>query len=260
MKELDLEEKKRIAFDILCRIDDVCRRNSIPYYLAYGSLIGAVRHQGFIPWDDDIDIWVNYRDYKRFGEIIERETDYEVLNFEHDSAFPLMFTKISDRDTRVERINKKNGDFRRGIAVDVFPLIYCPDKSGLKWPAVMINIIKALARNESGALHNPFQKLGCGVLNLIGLDKVFWQKKVYETFDGVPKTDYLYMPFSEYKLKDVHLAAQFASTVELPFNDRLFLAPAGYDEILRDIYGDYMELPPEEKRISKHGTIAYSVP
>lgn len=257
MKELNLEEKKKIAFDILCKIDEVCRKNSITYYLAYGSLIGAVRHQGFIPWDDDIDIWVNYRDYQRFCVVMEQETNYEILNYEHDSSFPLMFTKISDRNTRVEKINKKNGDYRRGIAVDVFPLIYCPDKNGLKWPAFMINVIKALTRNDSAALHNPFQKIGCRALNLIGLDKSFWQKKVYKYFDGIKKMDYLFMPFSEYKLKDVHLAKQFDSTIELQFNDRFFIAPVGYDEILRDIYGDYMELPPEEKRISKHGTVAY---
>ena len=81
MEPLTLEERKQISLEILRKIDAVCRKHQIPYYMAYGSLLGAVRHQGFIPWDDDIDIWVPVTVYSKFVKAMEKFTSYEILSW-----------------------------------------------------------------------------------------------------------------------------------------------------------------------------------
>ena len=106
MQELSLSEKQALALQIACEIDRVCRLHHIQYYIGYGSLIGAVRHQGFIPWDDDIDFWVPIEHFQKFLSVMKKETDYLILDHIHDVKWPRCFTKISDCNKRI-RIDEK---------------------------------------------------------------------------------------------------------------------------------------------------------
>ena len=123
-KQIPADVIKEIELSILDYIDDVCKTNHIKYYLAYGTLLGAIRHKGFIPWDDDIDIYLLRDDYMKFVKIVneQRNDRYEILSIYNDDSYNYEFAKVIDKRTALNAsnfiINKKEG-----VWVDVFPLI-----------------------------------------------------------------------------------------------------------------------------------------
>ena len=118
MKEITIEEKKRISLEILDVIHDFCKKNGIKYYLAYGTLLGAVRHKGFIPWDDDIDLVMSRPDYELFQKLFNVD-GYTFVNEETKNIFPLVFGKVFANNT----FGVYNGiSMNYGVAVDIFPL------------------------------------------------------------------------------------------------------------------------------------------
>lgn len=268
-KELLLEERKEVSLKILKEIDRVCRKHDITYYLAYGTLIGAVRHKGFIPWDDDIDLWVMWKDYYRLIDALEKETGYEIINDRKDRMYPLLFTKVSDPETAIEKVSKKKGDFRRGIGVDIFPLCVYEDSKRFRRrhtflliPNKVICQSKMLRGKPDKSLRDKVAIIGCKAASTVGLGDRFWKKKRLESWlahNRQKEGGLVFNPYSPYKWRDVHRAEDFERTVELPFEDSSFMAPAGYDRILTEIYGDYMQLPPVEKRNSGHDVIAYRI-
>ena len=119
MKKMSLDERKQVSLDILNYIDEVCKRENMSYYLAYGALLGAIRHNGFIPWDDDVDIWVRADDYWKFAELM-RKSKYDILFYPYNNGWDMHFMKISDASTVIKDNNTLT---KRGVAVDVFPLV-----------------------------------------------------------------------------------------------------------------------------------------
>ena len=126
MVELSLEERKKIGLDILKDLDGICRSNGIKYFLAYGTLIGAVRHKGFIPWDDDIDIWVKIEEYEKLLEALKAQSKYEVISNLDSEYWQNSFSKLSDSSTIIiDNGLNQNECLRRGVAVDIFPIFEC---------------------------------------------------------------------------------------------------------------------------------------
>ncbi len=265
MRELNSQERKTICFNILSDIDGICKRHNITYFMAYGTLIGTIRHQGFIPWDNDIDIWVKWKDYKRLYDIIAEETDYEVINLDTNDKCAIPFTKISDRSTVIEWNDSTRGNYKRGVAVDIFPLCPFENSNSFKFKYKLLYVLNRAfiiwRRQENAAKLDPRGKvirIACRVLSGIGLGQLFWRRKYEKMFKNSSR-EFVFQPFSTHRLRDVHRAECFGTTVEKEFEGKLFECPAGYDEVLRDIYGDYMKLPPEEERISNDKTTAYLV-
>ena len=256
MKEITLTELKQIELDILDFIDAVCKENNLKYYLAYGTLLGAIRHKGFIPWDDDIDIYMLRQDYEKFINIVGKCHDrYKVLSMYNDARYYYEFAKVVDSHTSVETpdiINNGN----EGVWVDIFPLDYT--SSMLKVQKTIINICVA-CRILSVYKHFPtkhsrvlypvwliskaigprfflrisdfFVKRGrnhekVGYLSSVGVDKYFFDSKWCD------------------------------NTMLVPFEGRQYPAFEAYDEYLKYQYGNYMELPPVDKRVS-HPVTAY---
>ena len=120
MREMTQEEVKQVGYEILTVIDDLCRKHEITYYLAYGTLLGAVRHKDFIPWDDDVDIGVSVSEYERFLQVLHEESQYQVLSFiARYQEFPSCFSKISDPRTAVIDNEETLAKIPRGVAVDI---------------------------------------------------------------------------------------------------------------------------------------------
>lgn len=120
-----LPEVKKIELEILCVIDEFCKKNNICYSLAYGTLIGAIRHKGFIPWDDDIDLWMPRSDYNRFIELWLKDPveGYILQNTDLESDFNQNFTKIrKDNSAFIQSEEEKQRCYHKGIFVDIFPL------------------------------------------------------------------------------------------------------------------------------------------
>ena len=263
MRELGLEERQLISLNILKHIASVCNENGLDYYLAYGTLIGAVRHQGFIPWDDDIDIWVPYREYNKLLDSLKNKGKYEVLCKKYNDDYPLMFAKVSDPTTIVKSIKDNGKSFPRGIAVDVFPLADYPNNQFGRIRLKNLLLINKIYKFDRLGVYSesPLKKLLLNrciqILNLIG-GRRFWYKKVNMFIDRIPTSKFVIGLFSPYEVKDIHKKKNFDGTMTALFCGSEFKIPVGYDEILRNIYGNYMELPAEEKRISNHKVKVFS--
>lgn len=256
MKQILIEERKEITYKILCDIDSICKQHGITYFLAYGTLLGCIRHNGFIPWDDDIDIWVPVSEYKKFIYILSCETKYVVHDFLVEKDYPKCFAKISEPGTIVSYSDEKklNSDFGRGISVDIFPLHFLEDDDKFTKNVIKCKkLIKGLYNIKRGEIRGTFfkkivKKIYYMFLLSIGHDEMYWKQKLYNLELRYNDSDYIGCLISPYTKKDVHSKNLFESTEQGMFENKKFPIPIGWNEILTDIYGDYMKLPPEEKK------------
>ncbi len=258
------EETKSVELGILSDIADFCDSHGLKYYLAYGTLIGAVRHKGFIPWDDDIDIQMPRDDYNKLIKIFNEENEGKHLKlispYEPDSFHS--FVKIIDtRTVKIESGFKYKGAEPLGIDVDVFPLDGQPDDDAVysKWYDRKQKIYKMMQFVLLDPNISWKHKIVCTCLQLIR-SKADYQKKAdklqapynYEESKFVGCTASLFN-----SRKNRHPKELYAESVLLDFEAKKFKAPVGYHEILTAMYGDYMQLPPEENQVTHHSNTTF---
>lgn len=263
MVELTLAEKKQVVLDILIHIDEICRRNNLTYFIAYGTLIGAVRHQGFIPWDDDIDIWVPISDYQRLLGILEKTDKYSLINNLKTNNWPRPFSKLTDERTIIVDTKDYNLHVSKGLAVDIFPLASSnsPEQKYKRIHEACRRMIWSYSAASGAYGVKGIKKfltalLGHG-LNCFGKNVKYWQNVVYEMECSESNGKYIAYFDSKYGMKDIVERSWFDDTIEIEFENHLFFAPKKYDKVLTSIYGDYMKLPPVEQQVSVHQEIAY---
>jgi len=255
-------EIKGMMVDILADIHDFCQKNNLRYYMAFGTLLGAVRHKGFIPWDDDIDIWLPRPDYDRF--LKEYKSDYfEAIWAGNYPGYPLDFAKVHDTRTRLV---EEGGDGNWGVFVDVFPLDGAPDEKTWKQTLKRVALVRHLVANQRFTRNLAFSKKAGMKKNLsilagkiahpfLSMKKLLlWEdramkKNAFEDCSHVCDYTDLTAQFFEKEI--------FAESVPLEFEGRRFLAPVLYDKCLTMLFGDYMTPPPPEKQVSYHGSKAY---
>lgn len=256
MRKIEVAELRKIQLDILREIDAFCRKHDICYFLSYGSLIGAIRHKGFIPWDDDIDIAMPRPDYERFVKEFT-SSRYVVLNKLYDKKYPYLYGKVADPDTLV----KENYDcpVEVGVNVDVFPIDGLPDDK--KKSDKLCEKIKMLRKQlEVKRLYvSKDRPLWKNILHVSG--KIFLSPFSDSwLLNRISKLQKLFPYENSSWVADLNFGGKerrvskslFEKTVDVDFEGGKFLAPVGYDTWLRAIFGDYMQLPPEEKRVSNH--------
>ena len=263
-KKMNIQEKQKVLLAIMDEIHSFCIKNNIEYYLVGGSLIGAVRHNGFIPWDDDIDIAFKRKDYDKFiSSFVSQTGDVDVLTLANNKHHKWPYAKASYNKTIcIENKHKKNAI---GVNVDLFPLDYVGNdinesiklKNKISKYQNIIALKYLNLSNKRSLLKNLiiiFGKLLYVIPDSIILKQIF--RIVSEnTYDK--KTEYLCNLVGAWGDKEITSSINFDSTVLHEFEGREYLIPVGYHEYLKKLYGKYMELPPEEKRCSHHGAIAY---
>lgn len=271
MNKLTIEEIKRCSFEVLCQIRDICEENGLTYSLSGGTLIGAVRHQGFIPWDDDIDIMMPRPDYDRFLEIVRRDGAGFDLHCEldgEDYAYP--FAKACHKKTEILENGTLQTDSRLGVYVDIFPV----DGAGNRfWTAklrtmvfVAIHGLKVTSnwtRFHGSKLRKWYYeplRYGCYLLSkLLGRQRI--DKLLQAFLHSRPFEDCAYAGrlVGDYGSKEIMPQKLFLDTVQVTFEGESFAAVRDYDTFLTRLYGNYMQLPPEEKQVSHHDFEAYWV-
>lgn len=259
-RTVSLPEMRQIQLDILIKVDEYCRENGIRYSLGGGTLLGAVRHKGYIPWDDDIDLMMPRPDYERFLDGFDGKYDnLSMQHYRNNSKCCKPFLKISDNRTiLIENIQKC------GVNIDVFPI------DGLPVDGKDIDSFFERFNIEVSKLVRSTNLLGIKRRYVVVLIKQLVKqiifpsrKKAVERFQKFITTyDFETSQFAAsvvgaYGLKEVMETSVFKSYIELPFEGHLFMCIAGYDAYLTKHYGDYMKLPAKEKQVSHHDFEAY---
>ena len=263
---LTMHETQRIALEILHTIAQICEERGLRYYLVYGTLIGAVRHQGFIPWDDDVDIMMPRPDHDLLMEYlyahIGEYPHLEVFNRETCPDYPYMITRISDNRYDLRMENEK--PFGMGVFIDIYPYdgLGNTRKEAVRFGmrGDRISSLCYQATRDHFAIETTTSPLRKAIKYPVYLfcrmcGKEIFQdmlgkmagKKPYDTSRFVGCVIWL-----SWGVKDMYLRKWFDNYVYLPFEEYQFRAPAEYEKVLRHTYGDFMKLPPEEERIGHH--------
>ena len=259
MKPMTFEETRQVELEILTDVVNFCDKNGIHYYLAYGTLIGAVRHKGFIPWDDDIDIWMPRKDYNKFQKTYNKENPsgrYRVVT-PYDKVSRYTFLKVIDTKTiKIEsNVNYSNGNL--GVDIDIFPLDGQPTNQDkyLKWYNMLQKHYKLFPYHILNAPISLKRKIIYQFLKLIsgGRNRILKKTAALHSLYSYDSSEYVGSVESCYNYdNDRYKKDWFSGSATVDFENKKFKIPNGYDEILTQLYGDYMQLPPEEKQVTHH--------
>lgn len=248
-----LQEHQKALMSLLREFDRVCRQLEIPYVLFAGSMLGAVRHQGFIPWDDDLDILMLRSDYERFLKeadgLLDREKFY--LQKEFSEHWPMFFSKLRlNGTTCLEKYHPRDPETHQGVYIDIFP---CDDAAGsvfgrkLQYLASKVVISKCLDRRgyDTDSKAKKLIMFACRLLPMkpfVGLVRKGSGKSglVHTFLAGGRSFD-----------KNVYPRDWYDQRVLAPFEDGVYPISAHADQVLTQLYGDYMRLPPPEERVVK---------
>lgn len=252
----DINELHKVQYDILLEFDRVCKKNNLTYYLGFGSMLGAVRHNGFIPWDDDIDILMLYKDFKALKELDSKEWSdgFFLQSPETDKEYNRSYIKIRNSNTTLIKDDFIKKDLNHGIAIDVEPLVSLADDIQLRKKQYRDTQIYLLMRyDEPPYNHGKIMNLGGKVLlalipNVLkaGIREKYLKKVLRYESDN---TEYLYVINGNMKMMhDLHRRKIFDEVILMKFENDMFPVPAGYDEWLTTRYGNYMELPPKDEQ------------
>lgn len=254
----ELRALQQSEFEILLELKRICEKFGLRYYLTAGTLLGAVRHGGFIPWDDDIDVTMPRKDYDRLAVICKTElqNDFFYQSSETDENFPYFFSKLRRNGTEVFEPHLKKIKMHKGRYIDIFPLDGCP-----------------LSDFEGSIFFKIIEVLTCAYVSKVDPDFVCEYKKWYMklSFRLSSKLSLKMLRSIRNKVARLHGKSKklctvggahgypaetyqkdwFDKTEYLKFETELFPVPAGWDDLLRNMYGEYM-IPPEESDKTGH--------
>lgn len=259
-------ERKKIwvvLLDLMMVFDDVCKKHNLTYFLEAGSLLGAIRHKGFIPWDDDVDVLMPRKDYQKFLELSnEFSAPYFLQTPYTDTGYFYSFAKIRNSNTTGLTQMFAYQNFNNGMWLSVFPIDNWDEVGGEERYAK----IKSLNMDNSTFMRmsnpNLSEKDRERVKNYCGRDP----------FDTIKELDRIAQECNDRPTKYVTVgstavisysrklwyAEDFSSAVDWDFEDYKFPIPVGYDRFLKIMYGDYMKLPPVEQRGLHHGDTIFN--
>lgn len=257
-KTVPVRAHQQALYSLLSEFDRVCRELNIPYVLFAGSMLGAVRHRGFIPWDDDLDVMMLRADYDRFLKEADGVLDGKkfFLQKEFSDHWPMFFSKLRLNGTAcLEKYHPKDPRSHQGVYMDIFP---CDNAAGtgfgrkMQFLASKVVIAKSLY-NRGYETDSKKKKIFMALCRLLPMKAFLGLTKggsgdsplVHSFLGGASSFD-----------KNIYPRAYFAERMELPFEAGQYPVSAHYDRLLRQLYGEYMVLPPEDqRRIKQHAIL-----
>lgn len=266
MQELSLSQIKQTELEILRQFDAFCRQHNIRYFLSNGTLLGAVKYKGFIPWDDDIDLLVPREDYNRLMREFSSDGNLKLLCQERDSNYVFPYAKLSDINTTIanQTILK---DYQCGVHIDIFPLDGWNDdlakaqKTACKLRNSCQNLCMSFSKFSKGRslLRTVVKSVWIALARLKGCSsfRARLARELKKALNEAGDKTCGCVVWPIYGEGEIHSADVFADTVFLEFEGAKFPAPIGYDAYLRGLYGDYEKDPPPNKQKSHHSFIAY---
>ena len=257
MKKLTLDEIKDIEFGILSAFAKFCRENGMRFFLSNGTLLGAVKYGGFIPWDDDIDVLMPREDYDRFIAEFEDTERYRLFSESRSEGYRFPFAKLCDRKTiKSEETELASDSLKMGLCIDIFPIDgFSNLEISSRMRALFIRICTALLC-LSAQKDTQKRSIIIKLAKAIGYEKL----RRLHSFASRSRGEAKYCGNAVWTVRGAHEVMHrrvFSDTVEVLFCGGQFPAPIGFDEYLRSMYGDYEKEPPINKRSSHHSFEAY---
>lgn len=253
----ELQHLQRVLLGIAKDIDKFCVENGIEYYLVAGSLIGAVRHKGFIPWDDDFDIAMDAKNYLKFLAIAKEKLDSSKYYIQEGyKEWPMPFSKIRLRGTCLRESNVWDVSKElSGIFIDIFPLENAAKtKYGRLWQYICGKVLITYCLKKRGIEKVSFLKqlsLQMSLVLEIKPLRLFFRKQVEKYRNE--ESEYLGSFSGNLRYKTTFFKrSDYGKPIRVQFEDVLLPIAPGYDNNLRKQYGDYMKLPPVEKQVGAH--------
>ena len=262
MESSTLNKLRKIEIEILDEVVDICERNKLTYVLTAGTLIGAIRHKGFIPWDDDIDIALPRKDFNSLIEICKNElkSDYFLDCPDTNEKYWLPLFKVRRRNTIYEEEFQKDYDKCKGIWIDILPLdnVNSTDSIGLKVQAKIVNELRHIISLKNGfskprkidSIKRVVRLMYIYPLKLFSIKNLEKFKQKIMRINKNDNSKYIVNLASKYGCKkQVFLREKYFPVSKIEFEGKLYNAPKDVDYVLATIYGkDYMKLPPKEKQ------------
>lgn len=259
-EDLSLRDAQMIMVEILEEVHKLCEKHGLKYFLDAGTLIGAVRHKGFIPWDDDVDIGMLREDFNKFLEIAKRELPKHLFlqTFETDEFYDVypVPCKIRYNDTMfLEEGAKENYKMHNGVYIDIFPYDSLPKYNFIYkiQRALSFNILKSYKRLRDIPEKLSFKnKITFSFYKVVV--KTFPNRRRLKFFDFLvkwndPKSEYMGYGVDTYWSEYVYKKSDYFDLIKLEFEGKFFYAPKNYHSVLTQLYGDYMIMPKEEDRV-----------
>ena len=257
--QVDLGQLKKVQIEILKEFLEVCGKLKLRYYLLGGTLLGAVRHQGFIPWDDDIDVGMPRQDYEIFlkeGQKLLPEHLF-IQSIQTEPEYLMCFGKIRNSNTTFVESSISKRKINHGVYIDIFPLDYCP---GNPKERTRVNQKKRMYDRRILIAFLPFYKQPLlSALKSVALfcrfpsvKRVLLKRE--QLYKSIPESDLIANYGGAWGEKEIVPKDWYGEGTELTFEGIPVMAPKEYDKWLTQVYGNYMQLPPEEKRVGHHYT------
>lgn len=265
MKRVTAEEQKEINLELLLFFDKTCRKHGIHYSITGGTLLGAVRHGGFIPWDDDVDVFLPRPEFEKLRDVFDDGERFVWTDRRKNASFPYNFGRLIDTETIITDAKGMPSE-GMGLFLDVCVVDGLPE--GEKKRNAHMKRMIFLHRARSSFIYNrelPEYRSGNIIKRLSKsvFTKVtsvdFWLDRAETEARRYPfdNSEYVANGLSQYGKKEIMHRSAFDSYIEMEFEGHKVMACCGWEEYLTNIYGDYMKLPPPEKRVGDHIVSVY---
>ena len=266
VESFNLKKLQSIELSILKSVVAVCGKYQIKYFLIGGTLLGAVRHAGFIPWDDDIDIGMFRDDYEKFIKLWPQvmRPDLVLQSKETDERVHLSFTKIRMKGTEIIEKETEHSEIFKGIFIDIFPIDNIPEKATITTELLYLifQFMMAISLYKSGyrLYRSKLLKSICWFSSFVPFTTVNKiSRKIITRYRNVP-TSHVTSYSSGYGYKKQTMEKEiYGNGLFLPFEGNLFRVPTRHSDYLKTLFGDYMTLPPLEDRGGRHNIISISL-
>lgn len=257
----EIRELQQIELSILLDVSEVCKKHNIKFFLGEGTMLGAIRHKGFIPWDDDVDVIMPREEYEKFLAVAPKELEgkYEVQHSTtvNDYWSPFIKVRLLNHGTKYNQLHIAHLTDKNGPYIDVFPIEYADSASDLQFlkTGFFVRYYRGMMSYKLGLRQPPHLK--GKVLKFIS--KFYSVERLHRGLENTlnphkkgPKK-YMITFLSYHPLKrQIAYASDYEEALEWDFEGYKMPVPNGYDHILTTIYGDYMTPPPEDQRILRH--------
>lgn len=243
--------------ELLVEVDRICRKNGIKYSLDGGTMLGAVRHKGFIPWDDDADVIFTREEYEKFFIACQKDMNKErffLQDYRTDKGYRWGYAKMRLLGTEYVKIGQEKEDFLGGVCIDVFVVDNVPDNTMARKYRYAVNVVlRKILYSELGKkeANSTIKRLGFTILNVISKDTVYKIRNRYcekANRQSTALRSHLLFPYPKKTCKYGMPSECFDTVVEMEYEGMMFSVMEKYDQYLTLLYGDYMKMPPVEKQ------------